>query len=61
MKRNPNPMKSTGKAPQMPTGFLAQGILSDSTDPELRHQLIQTAAYYRAEKRGFDGGDARET
>jgi chromosome segregation ATPase len=27
------------------------------TDTERRRQLIAEAAYYRAEKRGFDGGD----
>jgi hypothetical protein len=25
--------------------------------PELRHEMIKAAAYYRAEKRGFQGGD----
>jgi hypothetical protein len=28
--------------------------------PEERHRMIETAAYYRAEKRGFSGGDPRE-
>lgn len=26
--------------------------------PELRHEMIREAAYYRAERRGFQGGDA---
>lgn len=25
--------------------------------PELRHEMIKEAAYFRAEKRGFQGGD----
>lgn len=25
--------------------------------PELRHEMIREAAYFRAEKRGFEGGD----
>lgn len=28
------------------------------TSPDMRHQMIAEAAYYRAELRGFSGGDA---
>jgi hypothetical protein len=32
--------------------------INPSSISEQRHRMIETAAYYRAEKRGFSGGDA---
>jgi len=31
-----------------------------SVNPELRYQMIAEAAYYLAEKRGFDGADVEQ-
>ena len=31
-----------------------------ATNPQLRHEMIACAAYYRAEKRGFSGGSELE-
>ena len=46
------PMKKIRKS----AGFMASSNFS-SVDPDLRQQMIATAAYYRAEQRGFNGGD----
>jgi hypothetical protein len=31
-----------------------------ATNPQIRHEMIECAAYYRAEKRGFSGGSELE-
>lgn len=46
------PMKKIRKS----ASFMASSNFS-SVEPDLRQQMIATAAYYRAEQRGFNGGD----
>ncbi len=50
------PASTSKKRAKKSAGFLANSDLS-SIDPDLRNQMIATAAYYRAERRGFNGGD----
>lgn len=56
-------MKPTSHSSSLPkknarksAGIQANSSLS-AVDPGLRHQMIATTAYYRAERRGFNGGD----
>ncbi len=46
-----NPSTQPGRT-QLPT--TAQG--KPKIDPETRHQMVASAAYYRAERRGFKDG-----
>lgn len=56
-------MKPTSHSSSLPkknarksAGIQVNSSLS-AVDPGLRHQMIATTAYYRAERRGFNGGD----
>jgi len=40
------------------SGHLAEGVTQ--VDPELRHEMIATAAYYIAEQRGFAPGHEQD-
>lgn len=53
-----NPLKTMADATKAWADFVAYlGLSRAAADPEQRYRMIQRAAYYRAEKRGFDGGD----
>lgn len=56
MKPDFSPIKSTGKNAKK-SADLAANSSASGVNPDLRHQMIATAAYYRAERRGFDGSD----
>ncbi len=46
-------LKHLPKVPAKSQGATRDGALT----PEQRHRMIAEAAYYRAQQRGFDGGD----
>lgn len=46
--------KTTTKTTRRRTKAEPQAV---TISPELRHEMIREAAYFRAEKRGFAGGD----
>lgn len=56
MKPTLTPASPRKKGTKKSAGLPADGSLS-TVDSDLRHQMIATAAYYRAERRGFNGGD----
>lgn len=56
MKPTLTPASPRKKGARKSAGVQASGDLP-AVDPGLRHQMVATAAYYRAERRGFDGGD----
>lgn len=49
------PKEATAK-PQRTRKASTGARQASQTNPEMRHQMIATAAYYRAERRGFQGG-----
>jgi len=49
--------KSSGKAKKTSTRATSG---RPSIDPDGMHRLIREAAYYRAERRGFEGGDPKD-
>ena len=56
MKPTLTPASPQKKGARKSAGVQASGGLP-AVDPDQRHQMIATAAYYRAERRGFDDGD----
>ena len=56
MKPASTPSSPTMKKIKTSSNHIASSSFS-IVDPDLRQQMIATAAYYRAERRGFDGGD----
>lgn len=47
-----------GKGRATRAGAVSADGQSGETPAELRHEMISTAAYFRAEQRGFCGGDS---
>jgi hypothetical protein len=45
------------EGPARKASAVAAARLPSAIDPGERHRLIREAAYYRAERRGFEGGD----
>jgi len=58
MKQKPDstPSSPPVKKIKKSAGFMANNSFP-TVDPNLRQQMIATAAYYRAERRGFNGSD----
>lgn len=56
MKPTLTPASPRKKGTRKSAGLPADGSLS-TVDSDLRHQMIATAAYYRAERYGFNGND----
>lgn len=52
----PAAAKKTMARPAQTTGARAKGIKKNAVTPEERYHMIATAAYFRAEQRGFEGG-----
>jgi Protein of unknown function (DUF2934) len=53
-KGNPTIVSKTGK---MPASQVSGAGISSSIPPDQRKHMIEEAAYYLAERRGFCGGD----
>ena len=61
MPRTNTPAKAGTKTPKATTKTAKRRAKSQpkpvDLSPDLRHEMIREAAYFRAEKRGFQGGD----
>ena len=61
MPRTNTPAKAGQKTPKATKKTTQQRAKTQpklfELSPELRHDMIKAAAYFRAEKRGFQGGD----
>lgn len=59
-KPRPAAEKAAPKSPAIAAKIAEAKKVGVSITPEERHRMICDAAYYRAERRGFKGGDPRQ-